>query len=100
MARTRGDRNDGERLTKLTRANRELRGQLRQLRKQIAHYKRELDFIRDLVDTDAIEWAKARKRKSEGCSSCGSEDIMSIAAGVYTIVICNACGHRKKTTDG
>lgn len=93
---------DDRRAAKLTKANRQLRSEVRQLRKLLANAERELEIIRDLVDSDVVEFAKAERRRrilaktEPECEACGHVGLAVFRQGFMDLLMCPVCGHKKK----
>lgn len=74
---------------KLKETNKELRAQVRQLRKQLKLAEQELENVRDLITIDMISKAKSLKREehearhTEPCQACGGTDMDITQLGVY-----------------
>jgi len=76
---------------------RQLKGQVRQLRKENKLLQAELDLIRELWHNDVLDLAKKERRKridekrEELCPQCGNPTVNITTVGIWHLVRCDAC---------
>lgn len=79
-------------------ANRELRAQVRQLRKQLNAALKELDDLRDALREESYPTPPTVEVRGPTCKHCKSDNIVVIPTGVKNVVNCLGCG-KKYTTE-
>jgi len=86
---------------------RQLKSQVRQLRKLLHQAESEIALIRDLWEKDVIDLAKKERRKritekrKDLCPQCGNDTISTNLLGIWKLSRCEACDffHREKLDD-
>ena len=82
----------------------QLRGQVRQLRKALKEAESELFLIRELWQEDVLDMARQlRREKIETkrnlclCPQCGNDTLTTSIIGVWKLERCSSCDHFERT---
>jgi tRNA(Ile2) C34 agmatinyltransferase TiaS len=96
---TKGTKN--ETLARLQDANKKLRSQVRQLRKQLKTAANELLLLEEIWQVEVTELKTARRNRKKSkenpvCPQCGNDDFDIKKIGVWIIERCGSCEHWKR----
>ena len=82
-----------------TKTIRQLKAQVRQLRKKLRAAQDEMELMRALWEQDVLEDAKRKRRqriqdkRSELCPDCGNPTISTTLLGIWKMSRCEACSY-------
>lgn len=88
-----------DKIREQTKTIKQLKGHVRQLRKENKLLQAELDLIRELWHNDILELAKKERRKridekkKNLCPQCGNPTTQVTTIGIWEIVRCDACDY-------
>jgi len=93
-----------ESVDKLKDANKKLRAQVRQLRKQNKQLDAELELLRELWAADIQEMRKERRKKvtkkrTPVCPQCGNPTLDIKQVGIWKLIRCESCDHFERTQE-
>jgi len=96
-----------ERYREKNKTIRQLKAQVRHLRKELRLAHSELDLIKELWEKDVIDMARKQRRKNienkkkDLCPECGNPTITHTVIGIWNLTRCDACDYfdRKQTDD-
>lgn len=81
---------------KLRAENRKLKKENGQLRKELTKFSN-LEFEATLdLEVDAPKIPSKEVHWLGYCFSCKSDNLGIVPAGMFTIIVCNSCGHRRR----
>lgn len=96
---TKGTRS--EQFIKLQDANKKLRSQVRQLRKQLKDAEQNLQLLQDIWQAELSELKAFRQSRKTPkpetiCPECGNPTLIHSTVGIWSMESCSACEHTDK----
>jgi cell division septum initiation protein DivIVA len=90
-----------EQLAKLQDANKKLRAQVRQLRKQLKEAEQNLLMLQEIWSAEISELKAFRQSRKPPkpdtiCPSCGNDTLIKSTMGVWVLEKCESCEHKDK----